>query len=148
MEAQQARVASLTASLGADIDAELGLDDSGRSATHWATRAKSLWLLSAVGWAGCSRQADFEKERAAYQQHLQDHTHKLDEGSRPAQPSTDLAEPRRAARAQAAAGERKNPYAEALASRAAARAGGGAGARVGGGKSLADKLAAMESKFG
>ena len=147
MVAQQARVASLTASLGADIDAELGLDDSGRSA-HWATRAKSLWLLSAVGWAGCSRQADFEKERAAYQQHLQDHTHKLDEGSRPAQPSTDLAEPRRAARAQAAAGERKNPYAEALASRAAARAGGGAGARVGGGKSLADKLAAMESKFG
>ena len=105
-------------------------------------------MLSAVGWAGCSRQADFEKERAAYQQHLQDHTHKLDEGSRPAQPSTDLAEPRRAARAQAAAGERKNPYAEALASRAAARAGGGAGVRVGGGKSLADKLAAMESKFG
>ena len=32
MEAQQARVASLTASLGADIDAELGLDDSGRAA--------------------------------------------------------------------------------------------------------------------
>ena len=99
MEAQQARVASLTASLGADIDAELGLDDRGRSAhTAWATRAKSLWLLSAVGWAGCSRQADFEKERAADQQHLQDHTHKLDEGSRPAQPSTDLTEPRRAAR--------------------------------------------------
>ena len=147
MEAQQARVASLTASLGADIDAELGLDDSGRSAHTLATRAKSFWLLSAVGWAGCSRQADFEKERAAYQQHLQDHTHKLDEGSRPAQPSTDLAEPRRAARAQAA-GERKNPYAEALASRAAAWAGGGAGVWVGGGKSLADKLAAMESKFG
>jgi hypothetical protein len=115
MAAQQARVASMTASLSAEVDAELGLEDD-------ATRREA-----------------HERDRAEYQQHLQDASAKLDAATRPA-PMRERLSPKGRAPIAETVGARRNPYEQALAAKS--RGGGG------GGGSLADKLAALESKLG
>ncbi len=111
-----------------------------RMAAHQARVASMTASLSAevdaeLGLADDATRRDaHERERASYQKQLDDAAAKLDAATRPA-PMRDIAATRRAPIAETLA-SRRNPYEQALGK-----------SRAGNGGSLADKLAALETKL-